>query len=182
MSKLLGDTKVRIDGVRASYEHLLRPSAFPGAEEKFSVSAIIDKGDTESIKLIEEAIKAAEKKGVEKFGDKFAKAKSRYNPLHDGDVEKEEDAAYENSYYINASNKIKPAVLDASTGLDAEESAIYSGMYGKVIINFFPYYSSSTTCGVSASLLGFQKTAEGESLGGARVKESDFDDDEDFLN
>lgn len=183
MSKLLGETKVRVDGVRASYEHLLKPSAFPGAEAKYSLSAIIDKQDKESVKLIEQAIKNAEEKGVEKFGQKFAAAKAKYNPLHDGDVEKEEDAAYENSFYINASNKMKPAVLDATTGLDAEESAIYSGMYGKVIISFFPYYSSASSCGVSASLLGFQKTADGESLGGARVKESDFDDDEEsFLD
>lgn len=182
MSKLLNDTKVRIDNVRASFEHLLKASAFPGTDDyKFSVSSIIDKSDKESIKIIETAIKNAEKKGIEKFGDKFANAKDRFNPLQDGDTEKDGDPAYENSLYINASNRTKPAVLDAKTGLDAEESAIYSGMYGKVVINFFPYFSSAKSCGVSASLLGFQKTADGESLGGARATESDFEDDYDIL-
>ena len=181
MSKLLNDTKVRIDNVRASFEHLLKSAPFPGTENyRYSVSAIIDKNDKETIKLIETAIKNADKKGIETI-DKYASVKKRFNPMKDGDTEMADDPAYENSMFINAGNKNKPAVLDAMTGLAAEESAIYSGMYGKVIISFFPYYKSSTSCGVSASLLGFQKTADGESLGGARATESDFEDDDDIL-
>ena len=176
MSKLMTETQVRIDNVRASYEHLIKPSAFPGAEPKYSVCALVSKDDKESLEILKKAIANAEKKGVEKFGQKYAKAQRR-NPLMDGDVEKEGQPGYENHIYFNASNKIKPRVLDATTGLEAEESDIYSGMYGKLIVNFYPYYSTAASCGVTASLRGFQKTDDGDVLGGARVTDADFSDE-----
>ena len=181
-SKLFDNkTQVRIAGVIASYEHLLKASSFPGSDdEKFSMCTLVDKNDKEAIAILEQAIKNAEAKGVEKFGDKFAKAK-KHNPLHDGDVEKEGQAGYEGHIYFNCSNKQQPRVLDAMTGLPAEEADIYSGMVGTVIVNFYPYFNTAATCGVSASLMGFQKTADGEVLGGTRVSDSDFDDDEDDL-
>lgn len=179
--KLITATQVRIAGVRASYEHLLKASSFPGSDDlKFSVCALISKDDKEALKILEEAIKNAEKKGVEKYGDKYAKAKKR-NPLHDGDVEKEGQAGYENCIYLNCSNKVQPRVLDAKTGAVADETEIYSGMYGTLIVNFYPYFNTAAACGVSVSLMGFQKTADGEVLGGSRVSDSDFDDDDDSL-
>ena len=181
-SKILSvNTQVRIAEVRASFEHLLKPSSFPGSDdEKYSVCALVSKDNKEALAVLDEAIKNAEQKGVEKFGDKFAKAKKR-NPLHDGDVEKEGQPGYENCIYFNCSNKMQPRVLDAKTGMIAEEAEIYSGMYGTLIVNFYPYFNTSAACGVSASLMGFQKTADGEVLGGSRVSDSDFDDDEDSL-
>ena len=181
-SKLLSvNTQARIAEVRASYEHLLKPSSFPGSDdEKYSMCALVSKDNKEAIAVIEEAIKNAEKKGVEKFGDKFAKAKKR-NPIHDGDAEKDGQAGYENCIYFNCSNKQQPRVLDATTGGVAEETEIYSGMYGTLIVNFYPYFNTTTACGVSASLMGFQKTADGEVLGGSRVSDTDFDDDEGSL-
>lgn len=182
MAKLLSETKVRTNNIRASYEHLLKPSAFPGAAEKYSLCAIVDKNDKETLAVLNQAIKNAEKRGVEKYGTKFASAK-KHNPLHDGDTEKAGQAGYANGIYFNCSNTMKPKVLDASTGMDADETAIYSGMYGKLIVSFYPYFASAASCGVSCTLLGFQKTRDGEVLGGMHVSESDFDDDEDsFLN
>ena len=181
LHKLIDETKVRIGGVRASYEHLLKASSFPGSDDqKFSMCALVGKDDKDAIAILEEAIKNAEKKGVEKYGDKFSKAK-KHSPLHDGDVEKADQEGYENCIYFNCSNKQQPRVLDASTGMVAEEAAIYSGMYGTLIVNFYPYFNTAAACGVSASLMGFQKTADGEALGGSRVSDSDFDDDEGSL-
>lgn len=182
MAKLLDTTKVRTNDIHASYEHLLKPSAFPGAEPKYSLSAIVDKDDKETLSILQQAIKNAEKRGAEKYGAKFVNAK-KHDPLHDGDVEKTGDPAYEHGIYFNCSNKTVPKVLDATTGMVAEETAIYSGMYGKLIVNFYPYFASAASCGVSATLLGFQKTKDGEVLGGMGVTDSDFDDDDDsFLN
>lgn len=183
MAKLLSDTKVRTNDIRASYEHLLKTSAFPGADPKYSLCAIVDKNDRETLAVLDQAIRNAEKRGVEKYGQKFANAK-KHNPLHDGDSEKAGQPGYANGIYFNCSNTSKPKVLDASTGMDAEETAIYSGMYGKLICSFYPYYASAASCGVSCTLLGFQKTRDGEVLGGMHVSDSDFDDDdeESFLN
>ena len=183
MAKLLSETKILTNNIRASYEHLLKPSSFSGGPLKYSICAIIDKGDKDTLAIINQAIKNAENRGVEKFGEKFKNAK-KHNPLHDGDVEKVGQAGYENGIYFNCSNETKPKVLDASTGLNAEETAIYSGMYGKLICNFYPYYASASSCGVSCTLLGFQKTKDREVLGGMHVSDSDFDDDDEdsFLN
>jgi hypothetical protein len=49
----------------------------------------------------------------------------------------------------------------------------YSGCYGNISINFFPYNTLGN--GVSAGLQNIQKTADGESLGGGNVAPtSDF--------
>lgn len=179
-SKLLSvKTQARLANVRASFQHLLQASAFPGSDDlKYSMCALVDKGDKETIAVIEQAIKNAEAQGVEKYGDKFAKAK-KHNPLHDGDAEKEGQPGYENCIYFNCSNRQQPRVLDALTGEVAQETDIYSGMYGTLIVNCYPYFNTAATCGVSISLMGFQKTADGEVLGGSRVSDSDFDDDDD---
>ena len=182
--KLITATKFRIEGVRASYAHLFEKSAYPGAEPKFSVSAIFSKEDKEALKVIEEAIKNAKARGVEVYGEKYTKADptKEYNPLHDGDVEREEDEAYENSFFINASNKDDIKVL-AVDGSKAEPSEVYSGCYGTLVANAFPYYTSPKGWGVSIKLLGFKKTADGDALGGARATASDFGDDEEaFLD
>ncbi|MDM0258255.1 DUF2815 family protein, partial [Clostridioides difficile] len=66
---------------------------------------------------------------------------------------------------------------------------VYSGCYGRVSINFFPYNSAGNK-GIGCGLQNVQKLADGEVLGGARASaEADFSDDfeyedeeEDFLS
>ena len=48
--------KVVTNEVRFSYTHLWEPQAINGSEPKYSVSLIIPKKDTETIKAIKEAI------------------------------------------------------------------------------------------------------------------------------
>lgn len=179
MAKLITDTRVLTNEVRASYEHLLRPSSFGGQDPKYSVSAIIPKSDKATLMVIEQAIKNAEQRGIEKYGKAFKSPKLK-NPLHDGDLDKKGDDAYSNAYFINCSNKERPRVLDMNKDEITDSTEIYSGIYGKVIVNFYPY-SAPGNVGVAASLMAFQKTKDGEALGGAHVSVDDFDDDEDDL-
>ena len=63
--------KVVTNEVRFSYTHLWEPQAINGSEPKYSVSLIIPKKDTETIKAIKEAIETAKKDGIAKFGGKI---------------------------------------------------------------------------------------------------------------
>ena len=56
--------KVVTNEVRFSYTHLWEPQAINGSEPKYSVSLIIPKKDTETIKAIKEAIETAKKDGI----------------------------------------------------------------------------------------------------------------------
>lgn len=57
----LNMAKVVTNEVRFSYTHLWEPQAINGSEPKYSVSLIIPKKDTETIRAIKEAIEIAKK-------------------------------------------------------------------------------------------------------------------------
>ena len=99
-------------------------------------------------------------------------------PLRDGDIEKEDDPTFEGCYFFNASCKSKPGVrvLDGGTNYEAMDSDdFYSGCYGAVTINFFPYENSGNK-GVAAGLNNLIKTRDGERLSGGRTADEDFGD------
>ena len=55
------------------------------------------------------------------------------------------------------------------------ETDIYSGMYARVTLNFYPYDSSGNR-GVGCGLGNFMKTRDGEPLSGRVNAETDFAD------
>jgi len=57
--------------VRFSYANVWEPKSINGGDEKYSVSIIIPKSDKQTLALINDAIKVAEKAGIAKFGSKF---------------------------------------------------------------------------------------------------------------
>lgn len=181
-AKLMSNTKVMTGKVRVSYEHLLEPAGVNGSDEKkYSASIIIPKSDTQCIETIQKAIDNAVQLGIEKYGKSFKNAKM-HTPIHDGDVEKEGDGAYADSWYINISNKQKPGIVGLDRNPIVDPSEIYSGMWARFTVNFYPYSVSGT--GISASLQNCQKLEDDEPLGGRMASaESDFGspEDDDFL-
>ena len=173
-------TKVTVGEVRLSYCHLFKPEAIAdGGEPKYSVSVIIPKSNTTLIAQIKQAVSAALQMGVSsKFGGKMPT--NWKNPLRDGDLEKSEDDSYAGCYFISASSKTKPGVVKRmkvngqNTLVEVtNEEDIYSGCYGFVSINFFPF-SNAGNKGVGAGLNNVLKTREGEYLGGRSSAQTDF--------
>ena len=173
-------TKVTVGEVRLSYCHLFKPEAIAdGGEPKYSVSVIIPKSNTKLIAQIKQAVSAALQMGVaSKFGGKMPT--NWKNPLRDGDLEKSEDDSYAGCYFISASSKTKPGVVKRmkvngqNTLVEVtNEEDIYSGCYGFVSINFFPF-SNAGNKGVGAGLNNVLKTREGEYLGGRSSAQTDF--------
>lgn len=179
MAKLINGTKVITNKVRFSYAHVFTPTAVGDSDvKKYSVSLIIPKSDKETLKLIEEAIENAKEAGKStKFNGKIpANLKT---PLRDGDVERPDDEAYANSYFINASALTKPGVVDRNLEPITNEEEFYSGCYGRASVTFYPFNASGNK-GIAAGLNHVQKTSDGEPLGGRASVDVDFGDDLDF--
>ena len=170
-------TKVITGLARLSYVHVWEPSAVNDeGEKKYSVSLIIPKSDKATIEKIKAAIEVAKEAGKTKFGKV---ATGFENPLRDGDIERPEDDAYANSWFINAKAKTKPGIVNASAEPIMNQDEVYSGCYGRASITFYPYgqggkKDAKALGGVAAGLNHIMKVKDGELLGGRNTAEADF--------
>lgn len=176
--------KVITGKVRLSYAHIWKPVAIEvGQDEKYSVSLIIPKDDTETKEKIDAAIQAAIVAGKAKLVDKAGKplpiGKLKL-PLRDGDVDRD-DENYQNSYFLNANCKTKPGIVGLEKDADGKfkaitnEDEVYSGCYGRVSITFYAF-NTKGNCGIACGLNNIQKLEDGEPLGGRSSADSDFND------
>lgn len=172
--------KVVTGKVRFSYAHVFEPRANEfGGDPKYSVSIIIPKSDKVTLDKIEKAIKEATEQGKEKWGGKVPPKLTL--PLRDGDIDRPEDDAYANSFFLNAKANQAPGVVDANLNAIIDKSEFYSGCYGRASIDLYPYATAGNK-GVGVGLNHVQKLADGESLGGVKTTaENDFGSDADDL-
>ena len=176
--------KVLTGKVRASFVHVFEPAAINGGEPKYSVSLIIPKSDTVTIGKLREAIEQAKQEGVPKWGGKIPP--NLKLPLRDGDVDRPDDAAYANSYFINATSLEKPGIVNRRRIPLTDPLSIYSGCYIRASINIYPFNANGNR-GIAAGLSNIQFWEDGEPLNGRIRAEDEFDsldaeDDEDFLD
>ena len=170
---------------RWSYANIWEAKSINGGTPKFSVSLIIPKSDTKTVAKVKAAIEAAyiegeaKLKGNGKSVPTFAAIKT---PLRDGDIERPDDPAYVNAYFINANATSAPGIVDADRNPILTRSEVYSGVYGRASISFYAFNSNGNK-GIACGLNNLQKVRDGEPLGGKNSAESDFttDEDADFL-
>lgn len=179
-------TKVVTGIARLSYANVWEPKSINGGAEKYSVSIIIPKSDTKTLSAIERAIDAAIDAGKGKFGGKIPSKASLKTPLRDGDIDRPDDPAYADSYFINASNREKPGVVDRKRIPITDPLTIYSGCYIRASVIIYPFNTNGNK-GLAASLENIQFWADGEPLNGRVRAEDEFGalddvDDEDFLD
>lgn len=170
---------------RWSYANVWEPKSINGGTPKFSVSLIIPKSDTKTIAKIKAAIEAAYHEGESKLrgnGKTVPALSTIKNPMRDGDVERPDDPAYANAYFINANSATAPGIVDADRNPVLTRSEVYSGVYGRASINFYAFNSNGNR-GIACGLNNLQKVRDGEPLGGKTSAEDDFatDNDDDFL-
>ena len=186
MAKFHNPTRV-ITGVKTrwSYANVWEPKSINGGAPKYSVSLIIPKSDTKTVTAVKNAIQAAYDEGQSKLkgSSKSVPALSSIkNPLRDGDIERPDDEAYKDSYFINANSATAPGIVDAARQPILERSEVYSGVYGRASINFYAFNSNGNK-GIACGLNNLQKISDGEPLGGKTRAEDDFaDEDEEFLS
>ena len=186
MSKISNPTKV-ITGptTRWSYANVWDPKSINGGAPKYSVSLIIPKSDTKTVEKIQAAIQAAYEEGQSKLkgnGKSVPALSVLKTPLRDGDLERPDDPAYADCYFINANSSTAPGIVDADRNPIMERSEVYSGVYGRASINLYAFNSNGNK-GIACGLNNLQKIRDGEPLGGKSRAEDDFetDDEDDFL-
>lgn len=182
MSKIINPTKV-ITGpaTRWSYANVWDPKSINGGAPKYSVSLIIPKSDTKTVEKIQAAIQAAYEEGQSKLkgnGKSVPAFSVLKTPLRDGDMERPDDPAYADSYFINANSATAPGIVDADRNPIMERSEVYSGVYGRASINLYTFNSNGNK-GIACGLNNLQKIRDGEPLGGKSRAEDDFETDED---
>ena len=131
---------------------------------------------------INAAISAAKKRGIEtkKYRDGTPVDKLP-TPIWDGDGYRadgytEFGPEAKGCWVFTAScgQDRKPGVVDAGGNPILDPTEIYSGMWGRVSVDFFPYNFAGKQ-GVGCSLCNVQKLADGEPLGASRpTAEDDF--------
>ncbi len=174
----MAKTQITTGRVRFSYVNAFHPRADQNGVEKYSVMLLIPKSDTATLAKMKAAAQAAKDNWVEKGKKLPSQLKTT---LHDGDgVTPNGGEPYgpecAGHYVMNVSSTRKPVIVYADKTPITEESELYSGCYGRAIINFYVYDNQGNR-GVSAGLMGLQKLSDGEPLGGGVVRDEDWDDD-----
>ena len=167
--------RVTTGEARFSFVHVFKPYAFQqGQEEKYSVTVLVPKTDTDTMSRINAAIEAAKQRGVsDKWNGQCPPILP--TPVHDGDGVRPSDGMpfgdeCKGHWVFTASAKADypPEVVDANGNPIINQSEVYSGMYGRVNVNFFPYAFGGKK-GIGCGLGPVQKLRDGEALGGGRV-------------
>ena len=164
--------------VRLSFVHLFTPCANPnGGEAKYSTTILVPKHDIATKQRIDSAIAAATQDGVS----------SKWNgvrppivavPVYDGDGVRPSDGMpfsteCKGHWVFTASSKQAPQVVDLSIQPILNQTEIYSGVFARVSLRFYPYASNGKK-GIGCGLGNVQKTRDGEPLGGRTSAASDF--------
>ena len=176
-------TKVITGKCRLSYVHLFKPQAIDDSTEpKYSACLLIPKDAKKTLTDINKAVEAAKQSGAAKWGGKVpANLKT---PLRDGDEERPDQPEYKGCYFMNATSKTKPGVVDRNVQEILDSSEVYSGCYARASVNFYAYNTAGNK-GIACGLNNVQKLADGDYLGGRSRAEDEFeayvDDDDDFL-
>ena len=176
-------TKVITGKCRLSYAHLFKPQAIDeSTEPKYSVCLLIPKSDKGTLTKIKAAVEAAKQAGMSKWGGKIPN--NLKTPLRDGDEERSDQPEYVGCYFLNASSKQKPGIVDRNKDEIMDSNEVYSGCYGRVSLNFYAFNTAGNK-GIGVGLNNVQKLADGDYLGGRSRAEDDFDDlpndEDDFL-
>ena len=168
---------------RISFANIWEPKAINGGDEKYSVSCLIPKSDKKTLARIQKAVEAAKEDGkTRKWGAKIPP--NLKLPLRDGDIDRPDDENYEDCFFLNASSKDAPQVVDRKVNPILDPMMVYSGCYCNVSVNFYAFNANGNR-GVAVGLGNIQFVRDGERLSGKASADADFDaledDDEDVL-
>ena len=178
------NTQITTGRCRLSYVSVFEPKMMKdGQTEKYSVTLLIPKADKRTLAKIQAATDAA----IANFKEKNPGKRLPVNmptTLHDGDGPKDNGDDYgdecKGNMVMTVTSKRKPVIVYSDKTPMTEPSEMYSGCYGRAVINFY-VYNTAGKIGVTAGLNGIMKLEDGEPLAGGSVTDADWDDDYDDL-
>ncbi len=149
---------------RLDFVHVFEPWAFRENERpKYSVTLIISKNDTDTIRKVHNALAQAYENGKSTLQN--AEMKDIRSPLRDGDAERPNNPVYRNCWFINATNNgifSVPQVCDRDKNFITDRKQLYSGVWGRVHVSFKAYSSgdSPSQKGIGCYFNAIQKTKD----------------------
>lgn len=174
-------TKVIIP-CRISFANIWEPHSINGSEEKYSVSCVIPKSDKKTLAKIQKAVEAAKEDGkTRRWNGKIPP--NLKLPLRDGDIDRPDDETYLDCFFLNATSKDAPQIVDRRVKPITDPMMVYSGCYCNVSVNFYAFNANGNR-GVAAGLSNIQFVKDGDRLSGKASAESEFDaldEDEEVL-
>lgn len=168
--------QVKLENVRIAYAQGLFEPRVPRegqGKAKYNCAFLFPK-DHPAVKALTDAcVAVAKAKWGPKADANLAAIKAGDKlPVHNGDA-KPESAGYAGNLYMNASNEIRPTVVDGNRApLTAADGKPYSGCYVNAIVDV---WAQDNKFGkrINASLMGVQFYADGEKLAGGSVAAAD---------
>lgn len=165
---------ITIGEARFSYVHLTKPYAHsPGQEEKYSVTVLLPKANVAMKAAIDAAIEEAKQRGLnDKWGGVAPKVIPV--PIYDGDGVRsngEEFGPECKGHWVftaRSDTEHRPEIVDENLQAIIDPTQIYSGMYGRVSVGFYPYNYAGKK-GIGCSLGPVQKLRDGDALGGSVI-------------
>lgn len=152
--------------VRVSYVNVFKPRENQQGVEKYSVTCLLPKTDTEGYNALMMAIE--DEKNLESNGKLKGVAQVKH-PIHDGDGVTQNGTEFgpecKGHWVFTASCNAErpPAVVDQRVQPVLDQTQVYSGMYAHVGISVYAYNNNSR--GIGFGLNGIQKVRDGEPLG-----------------
>lgn len=152
--------------VRLSYVNVFEPKTTPQGDEKYSVTCLLPKSDTQGYKALMDAIRA---EIVANQDDKLKGVAQPKLPIHDGDGFSPGGSEYGPEckghwvFTASANAKYPPSIMDKRVQPIMDRSQVYSGCWAHVAISIYAYNNQSR--GIGFGLNGLQKVKDDEALG-----------------
>jgi len=168
-------SKIQLKNVRLSFPSLFQKGTYEGKENnKYEATFLIPKKDSETKKMVDEAIE----KAIIDYGKKIKISKDRYC-IKDGD-DSELDG-YENNWSLKAGNKRRPIAIGRDkASLTEEDNLLYAGCYVNAVVDFW-IQDNSYGKRVNANLHGVQFVKHGDAFGSPVEDVTEVFDDLDDL-
>jgi hypothetical protein len=184
-------TRIVTDVGRAFYLNILKPKPNDQGIDKYTLQFVISKSSP-GVTPIKAALAQAKRHYETKFNGGTLISEAGWSTmlgcLRDGDAELADgnlkDRDYAGCYFFNASASAdqQPGLVDADLNEIVKASDVYSGMFVKIDVRFYPFKNQSR--GVAAWLNHVQKVRDGAPKSGAgkagdafsRYEDNDPDD------
>lgn len=174
--------KLKLPPALGSYASIFKPKSFEEGKPKYQLVLIWPKKDKAQLAELQKAIVeiAQARFGTNAEGKvidvvPLLKAGKLKNPLRDGDIERSDDKAFANSYFLTASSERAPGIVDRAVQPVFDEGEAYSGCTFRASVALFAFDKKGNK-GVAVGLNNLQVVAKGPRLDGKKSAEDDFKD------
>ena len=168
-------THLVTNAAQCSFPNLFTAKAsIEGAKEKYSVTILIPKTDTEEINKINACYDAAIEEGIsKKFGGKVPNKAALRPILKDGDEKADTHPEFKGCYLLTATSVNAPQVVDKYLEAITDPKAIVGGDLIRISANLVAYNVGGQK-GVSCYLQAAQLISKTDNPFGRSTVQSDF--------